>query len=406
MSLSLHRKIPGLRRPFLKLDAARAKRNAALAERNAALAERDAALAERNAALAERDAALAERNAALAERNATLARSGCASGTSSLWRIEGLRTKPWYTVDLPPEVASVVGMISADERRLLYTLARDYYTGAGRIIDGGAYLGSSSLSLGWGLKDQCYPKEPVIDAFDTFIIDAHSIAHHFKSQDAPGREIKDGDNVRFVYEGNVASVAEYIRIHEGDLLQMTWSGEPIEIIFSDVAKGWKLNDYITLNWISALLPETGILIHQDQVQEYHVWVAITMEILADFFEIIDYTVFDSMVYRLKKPIPARVLHKCLSANISTEEMEYYYLSWVERFRRMGMGRYKGWTLGMVEAGLVVTYGFHIGDLDKAWYALRECEAKFRHIPDTMGRLAQIKRHLEERTPCPGSRLYL
>jgi predicted O-methyltransferase YrrM len=78
-------------------------------------------------------------------------------------------------------------MISTDERRLLYTLARDYYTGAGRIIDGGAYLGSSSLSLGWGLKDQCYRKEPAIDAFDTFIIDAHSIAHRFKSQDAPGR---------------------------------------------------------------------------------------------------------------------------------------------------------------------------------------------------------------------------
>jgi hypothetical protein len=86
MSLSLHRKIPGLRRPFLKLDAARAKRDAALAERNAALAKRDAALAER-------DAALAERNTALAERNAALARSGRASGTSGLWRIEGVANK-------------------------------------------------------------------------------------------------------------------------------------------------------------------------------------------------------------------------------------------------------------------------------------------------------------------------
>jgi hypothetical protein len=164
MSLSLHRKIPGLRRPFLKLDAARAKRNAALAERNAALVERDAALAW----------------------------SGRASGTNSLWRIERLRTKPWYTVDLPPEVATAVGMISADERRLLYTLARDYYTGAGRIIDGGAYLGCSSLALGWGLKHQCYPEEPVIDAFDIFLIDAHSIAHHWRPEFAPGRDIKGG----------------------------------------------------------------------------------------------------------------------------------------------------------------------------------------------------------------------
>jgi 2-polyprenyl-3-methyl-5-hydroxy-6-metoxy-1,4-benzoquinol methylase len=54
MSLALHRRIPGLRRPFLKRDAARAERDAALAERNTAVAERDAARAERDAALAER----------------------------------------------------------------------------------------------------------------------------------------------------------------------------------------------------------------------------------------------------------------------------------------------------------------------------------------------------------------
>jgi hypothetical protein len=58
-----------------------------------------------------------------------------------------------------------------------------------------------------------------------------------------------------------------------------------------------------------------------------------------------------------------------------------------------MGRYKGANLGMVEAGLVVTYGLHIGDLDKARRALRECEEKFHHIPDTMARLAAIKRVL-------------
>ena len=185
---------------------------------------------------------------------------------------------------------------------------------------------------------------------------------------------------------------------------MAWTGGPIEILFSDVSKSWSVNDYIITKWVSNLIPETGILIQQDQVQEYHVWVAITMEILADCFELIDYTKNSSMVYRLKPEVPTRTLQKSLHDNISPAEMEYYYLSFLERFRRMGMGRYQGWHLGMVEAGLAVTYGFHIGDLDKARHALRKCEEKFHDIPDTMFRLAAIKGHVEARTPCPGSKL--
>lgn len=381
MAHAWHRKIPGLRRPFLKLDAARAKRDAAIAERDAAIAARDAALKQWSGS----------------------PRHG------NLQRIESLRAKPWYTVDLPPEVVQAESMISLDERRLLYTLARDYFSGHGRIIDGGAYLGASSLALGYGLKHRSYPEIPVIDAFDIFLIDEHSRAHHFgqytpEQYDWLTQEIKAGDNIRFVYEHNIAPVASYIDIHEGDLTLATWSGEPIEILFSDISKGWKLNDYITLNWIPHLLPETGILIQQDQVQEYHVWVAITMEILADYFELIDYVVYDSVVYRLKHAIPQQVLDKCLSPNISHDEMEYYYLSWLERFRRIGMGRYRGWTLGMVEAGLVVVYGFHIGDIDKAWHALQQCEAKFYDIPDTMARLATIRSHLQGHTFCPGGAL--
>ena len=308
-----------------------------------------------------------------------------------LGRIEQLRRLPWYAMELPAEVTNGTGMISYDERRLLYMLARDYYSGSGRIIDGGAYLGTSSLSLGHGLLDRGHPREPVIDAYDTFVINAYSVQHYLKDEDK--QRIKAGDSIRGVYEQNIATISQYVRIHEGDLLQMPWTGEPIEILFSDVSKSWDLNDYILSNWIASLMPETGILIQQDQVQEYHVWVAITMEILADYFEVIDYTPFSSMVYRLKHEIPGRVIEKCLCRNIVPAEMEYYYLCFIERFKRCGFGRYKGWTLGMVEAGLAVTYAFHIQDLDKARHVLRECEDKFRHIPDTMTRLANIRQLL-------------
>lgn len=309
-------------------------------------------------------------------------------------KIESLRRLPWYSVDLPPEVEHGKGMIHLDERRMLYTLTRDYFSGAGKIIDGGAFLGTSSLSLGFGLRDRGYKKEAVIHAFDMFVIDAYGVEHYSERKKGWFRkEIKPGDNVRAVYEKNIVPVADYVSIHEGNLLEMPWTSGPIEILFSDVSKSWELNDHIIRNWIAALIPETGILIQQDQVQEFHVWVAITMEILADYFETIDYTQYSSMVYRLKSEIPPHVIEKCMSANITKEEMEHYYLRFLDRFRRVGMGRYTGWNLGMVEAGLVATYGFHIGDLDKAHHALKQCEEKFRNVPDTMRRLADIRKFL-------------
>jgi hypothetical protein len=251
-------------------------------------------------------------------------------------------------------------------------------------------LGTSSLSLGYGLRDRGWRRSPVIDAFDSFIIDENSVRSYLEKGKVHGKKVRAGDNIRFAYEKFVAPVADYITIHEGNLLARPWTSGPIEILFSDISKSWELNDYILQNWIAALVPETGILIQQDQVQEFHVWVSITMEMLAEYFEMIDYTMFSSVVYRLTKPIPAEAITKCLRANITAEQMERYYLSFLERFRGIGMGRFKGWTLGMLEVGVVALHGFHTGDMDKARRAARHCEEKYGHVPDTMTRLASIR----------------
>ena len=308
-------------------------------------------------------------------------------------RIEALRRLPWYSIALPADVPSGIGMIGADERRLLYTLTKEYFSGSGRIIDGGAYLGSSSLALGLGLKHRNFPKQKVIDAFDWFIMHELYVQHYLNQSDPLSQNVKPGDYVRYIYDRNITEVAEYITIHDGDVRVTPWNGEPIEILFVDISKTLDTNDYIITNWIPALLPEIGVLIQQDQVEENHVWVAITMEMLADYFEIIDYTVNSSMVYRLKREIPAYALERCLQKNVSHEDREFYYKKFLDRFRRIGMGRFSGWQLGMVELGLAVLYGRIIGDVEKAEFTLKQVEARFAQIPDTMHRIAEIRRRL-------------
>ena len=208
-----------------------------------------------------------------------------------------------------------------------------------------------------------------------------------------------------IFDRNISEVADYIAVHEGDLSRKPWTNSPIEILFCDVSKSYRLNDYIPQNWFPSLIPETGILIQQDQIQEYHVWVAVTMSMLSDYFEPVDYTLNSSMVYRLKRAIPRSALDRCLSANLSHDDLERHYKQSLEMFKRVRMGRYTGWRLGMVELGLAVLYGFHIGDEDKARSVLSDCKERFANIPDRMHRAAAIELHLNAKSPCPGSRLY-
>lgn len=318
--------------------------------------------------------------------------------------IRNLRRLPWYCTDLPPQLSDGRGMIADDERRLLYVLAHDYFRDEGAIIDGGTFLGDSSMALGYGLKNRGFAPKKAIHAFDLFIIDEPSAQHHLPPSDAPGHTIKGGDNIRFIYENRTREVSQYIEIHEGDVTKETWTGGPVEILFSDISKSWEINDYILQNWIPSLIPERGILIQQDQVQQYHVWVGITMEMLSDHFECLDYVRNSSMVYRLKRPIPKADITRCLSANVSTDDMERAYLGYLEKFRSVGMGRYSGWMLGMVEVGLIAVYGWHIGDMDKARHAWNAVDRKFGHIHDTRHRLDEIKRNMDEGTPCAGAKL--
>ena len=43
------------------------------------------------------------------------------------------------------------GMVGFEERRMLYWLGAEHYSGAGVIVDAGAYLGASAFALSAGL---------------------------------------------------------------------------------------------------------------------------------------------------------------------------------------------------------------------------------------------------------------
>src|SRR4029079_859233 len=130
-------------------------------------------------------------------------------------------------------------MLSAQELHLLYSLARDTYTGRGEIVDGGAFLGGSTLALACGLRDntQVADKSFRIHSYDYFVAD------HFVAQFIPG--FPEGQSTRPYYDSVIAGVADHVAVHEGDVTTFPWPAQrPIEILFIDVAKSWETNDFL------------------------------------------------------------------------------------------------------------------------------------------------------------------
>jgi hypothetical protein len=184
--------------------------------------------------------------------------------------------RPSESLALPEELRHVKTMLSAQELDLLYTLARDRYTGRGEIVDAGAFLGGSTLALAGGLRDNpgTFGKGGRVHSYDLFVSD------RFVSQFIDG--YPEGTSTRPYYDSVIADVASYVSVHEGDVTASRWPiDRPIEIFFIDVAKSWQINDFLLQQFFPRLIPGVSTVIQQDYHWPHTPWISITMELLAD-----------------------------------------------------------------------------------------------------------------------------
>lgn len=208
---------------------------------------------------------------------------------------------------LPLEVQQVKTMLSAQELELLYTLARDHYTGRGDIVDGGAFLGGSTLALGSGLRDNpvVAGKGGRIHSYDLFRPD------HFVAQFLP--EYPTGTSTRPYYDSVIANVSEYVTVHEGDITTFPWPADrSIEILFIDVAKTWEVNDFLLQHFFPRLIPGVSTIIQQDYHWPHVPWLSVTMELLADHVTYLGSMPWATAHYRWERALepgelPARLM---------------------------------------------------------------------------------------------------
>ena len=214
----------------------------------------------------------------------------------------------WRQDPVPAACANVPTMLVPDELRLLHHLAENYYSGAGAIVDGGSFLGGSTVALADGLcrnpRRHRFGSAKPIHSYDRFEVEEWTRGNFFPESTAAGASFREA------FDANVAPYADLIEVHAGDVLDHSWSGGPIEILFIDVAKHWKVCDWITWQFFPHLIPGRSIVVQQDYLYHHWVgWLHVTMELYADYFEYVCDTGVNSVVFLNTRKIPESVLRR-------------------------------------------------------------------------------------------------
>jgi hypothetical protein len=210
---------------------------------------------------------------------------------------------------LPIEAKEASGMLSQRERQAFYRLVRDRFTGAGFIVDGGMFLGSSAAALSAGLRAN--PRCSEILASDLFRGRKPVVGFELGFFPGPhpgevtyGRAtIRAGESFVPQLMDSIASYADLVEARIGDLLDARWPvSDPIEVCFIDVAKTPELNRHVFTQFFPRLIPGVSYVIQQDYFFDRLPWIKVLMGSLADHFEWLG-QVGPSSIYRYVKRIP-------------------------------------------------------------------------------------------------------
>lgn len=212
--------------------------------------------------------------------------------------------KPWQTQELPMPSGLPLSMMSKDEIRYLYWLARDIYSGAGEIIDAGCLRGASTVCLAAGLINNrtVSDKTSRIHSYDIF-----EYQHHYMAKLFPERVMQSGDSFLPQFMADISDYHDLVEVHAGDITRSHWSGKPVEIIFLDLLKSSEINTHVLREYFSCLIPRRSVIVQQDYCHFYCYWIHLTMARLAEYFQMLPSPQGGTIAFRLLKPIPRELL---------------------------------------------------------------------------------------------------
>ena len=278
---------------------------------------------------------------------------------SSPVKLAVLQAQPWRSVEVPDAAVAVPTMLSYQERQLLHWLARDYVSGAGRIVDGGSFLGGSTVALASGLAARADgPWDATIASYDLFRVEEYTLANFAAALPDP----TPGASFRAAFDAHIAPWARHVEVREGDAGAIGWSGEPIEVLFLDMVKTWPLNDLVLAQFLPCLIPGRSVIVQQDYLWGYGPWINLTMELLDGCVEQLGSMPNGSVAYLLTAPVPLDLIGAGLAESLTPDRQR--------QLMNRAVDRWQGDERGLVELARAML----IAELDGREAARTELDA--------------------------------
>jgi hypothetical protein len=190
---------------------------------------------------------------------------------------------PWKDPkkSVPTGIFRFPGETNKEERLLYYWICNELYRGVGEIVEIGALLGASSTSLALGVLDnpRVANKERRIHVFDKFEAYEHQVNHFFPANNIEGLRV--GDDFSHIYRQNIQPLESMLDVNVGDILDVTWQGGPIEILFIDCAISIEISNAIISKFYPHLIPCKSLIIDQDFFFQRCWWFAYKNEVLSN-----------------------------------------------------------------------------------------------------------------------------
>ena len=148
-------------------------------------------------------------------------------------------------------------------------------------------------------------------------------------------KLRHGDSFIEEFNKRIEPWKDIIQVHAEDLSQSEWHGDKIEFLLIDAMKSWTLTNNIISGFFPALIPGSGLILHQDFAHWYTSWIHLAQYRMRDYFEpVYDVPRSSSFVFRLRGSIPPEILRNQLSfSSFTRQEIDAafdYSLSLVSR----------------------------------------------------------------------------
>ena len=225
--------------------------------------------------------------------------------------------RPFIHVNNPSGRTKIRSMLSLYEAALLYMLGKEYYSGQGEILDLGPLVGLSTNAFARGLHANTRldreKRARRIHSFDLF----HTKGYR---RFFPPEAVPPSRSAFMYYLDANRDYLDNLSINPGNLLDMGWRDQPVEILFIDVAKSWELNQWVLDFMFPNMMPGRTIVVQQDWVHFNEYWIHLTMEYFAEYFDFLYVMRSATAVFWYKKPIPESMLKVDLR-NLPLEEKQ-------------------------------------------------------------------------------------